>query len=140
MGVKWKRIVQYVNKNYSVKDLLKKFYGLDVSVGYTFKCPFHNDKIKSAKLFPDNRFYCFAEGKQYSPYLIMRNAGFSFSDLSKEVPEDFEYDKEDIAIDDNFYKMIAFSFRDEFKKTGDIKKLIVNWNSAIDYHEGIKNG
>lgn len=136
----WKRIIQYVNKKYNVQSLLKKFHGLNVCPGDTFKCPYHDDVKNSAQLFPDNKFYCYACVTQYTPYLIFKNNGFTIKNLADKVPDGFSYEKENVDFDDGFYQSVAFSFRNEYQKTNDLRKLIDNWNTVIDYKEGIKNG
>jgi hypothetical protein len=126
-----KRVYQYINKNFKTQQLLVKFHGIHVAIDRTFRCPYHDDNRKSAKLFKD-AFHCWGCGRQYKPYHILKNNGYSFSDMVKMVPEDFEYLKEDIQINDAMYKAYVFSFREEFKRTGDIRKLIKNWNTIID--------
>jgi hypothetical protein len=129
----YKEIINFANKKYRVQELLLQFHGIRVSPGYTFRCPYHDDGRKSAKLFEDNHFYCFAEAKQYSAYDVLKSNGISLVDIEKTIPEDYE-DVPEVFIEDKLYGALAVSFSEDFKKNGDIMKLIFNWHKAIDMH------
>lgn len=134
MDKRVERVVQFINKNVSLQELLMKYYKVSATPGRTFRCPFHSDDRKSAKLFNDNHFICFAEGRQYSSYSVLKKNGYTFLDLEKLVPQDFECSSSGF-VDDGFYRFMSQNLGTEFKKTGDMQKLVSNWNFAIDYHE-----
>jgi len=55
-----------LNSKLSLLKMLKKL-GAEVRANGTLCCPFHDDERPSAKLFPDNRMWCFTCGKMYFP-------------------------------------------------------------------------
>jgi len=71
MNIEKLDVINYINAVVSAKELLKIFYGLEVSVGKNFICPFHEDSDPSARLFADNKIFCHSEGRQYTPYKIL---------------------------------------------------------------------
>jgi len=53
--------VERIRATYSLKDIVKQ-YGVDVnSRGYA-RCPFHNEKTGSFRVFSDGTFHCFGCG------------------------------------------------------------------------------
>lgn len=130
------RVVSYINQIYRVEDLLLEIYGVRVHLGAKFLCPFHNDNRRSAKLFEDNSFFCFAEGKQYSPYWILIKAGKKHSELARLVPQEFvnEHEKRKY-FDVEFYREMTIRLTEYYKKSNDLFGLIDNWNSIIQNKE-----
>lgn len=126
----YKRVIDYINSKYSVQDLLYKLYNIRVSAGYTFLCPFHDDSAKSAKLFDDNHFYCFAESRQYSAYDILKANGVSFSQLKNKVPDDYVVEDKG-ARNSEILLAYARGFREQFKESGDLEELIMLWHKAL---------
>ena len=76
-----KEEIEYLNKRVPVDVLLRHFHGICVSPNQTFRCPYHDDEVSSAKLFGDNAFFCFACQKQYTPYRILRKNGYSVGQI-----------------------------------------------------------
>lgn len=131
-----KRVEAYINQSYAVEDLLRDLYGLRIEPGEKFLCPFHNDNRKSAKIFEDNAFYCFAEGRQYTPYWILINAGKTYEQLARLVPRDFhEYMIRQKYFDETFYKTIVLRLSNTFKRKNDLLSVIENWESVLKYKE-----
>lgn len=129
----YKEIINFAKKKYKVQELLLQFHGIRVSPGYTFRCPYHEDRLKSAKLFEDNHFYCFAEFRQYSAYDVLKANGISLTDIEKTIPDGYE-DVQEVFVEDKLYGALAVSFAEDFKKNRDIIKLIGNWHKAIDMY------
>jgi len=48
-------------------EKMRKRGGIEVRANGTLCCPFHDDAHPSAKLFSDNRMWCFSCGKMYDP-------------------------------------------------------------------------
>ncbi|MDE7297343.1 MAG: hypothetical protein K2N94_00765 [Lachnospiraceae bacterium] len=62
------------------KDMREVLAGYGVAIrGRTCRCPFHNDKNASAKVFRDG-LHCFAEGRSYDVFdAVMHFEGCSFA-------------------------------------------------------------
>lgn len=130
------RVAQYINQAFSPKTLLAKIYGLNVEVGRAFCCPFHNDQRKSAKLFGD-AVHCFKERRQYRAYDILMLNGFSFDELSKEVPKDFKFTAPiKRNLKDTWYKKTQEVARQWFINEHDFDKLTDSWEIADDIYGG----
>lgn len=115
----------YINSAYRVEDLLYKYYGMSVGVGYTFQCPYHHDRRKSAKLYADNAFFCYACCKQFDPYTILCMSGVK--DLEKQVPAG--YLPTEIKGRSGVSKLASVVTRigAQFKLDRDLYKLTEEW-------------
>jgi DNA primase len=90
MTINKRLLVSAVNAKFELPALLDRFCGIRrESDTYTCKCPFHGDSRRSAKVYQDNRMYCFACAKQYGAYDVLTLiAGYKDEDLLKYVDAD----------------------------------------------------
>lgn len=85
--------IKIVNRVVSVADLLKQFYGLDVSTGSPqIHCPFPThegeDENRSARYYEtSNSVHCFAEAKTFRAYDILKLLGISDQRIFANVQE-----------------------------------------------------
>lgn len=126
-----KRVREYINGKYSVQQLLASRCKVRVSVGQTFRCPFHDDNRKSAKLYPDNAFFCFAEGRQYKAHEIMLMTGTKIEELAKEVPDSYVQVEEKPKDIVSLYGEAVSRIRKQYIKTGDLRGLIEDWKREV---------
>ena len=132
----YKRVEAYINQAYDVEYLLRDMFGIRVNSGEKFLCPFHNDNRKSARIYDDNAFYCFAENRQYTPYWILINSGKTYHELARLVPRDFhDYLIRQKYFDETFYKTLVLRLSDTYKRRNDIASVIDNWNSVLKNRE-----
>ena len=61
-----------LNSRLSIEKMLKQL-GIEVRANGTLCCPFHDDKRPSAKLFQDNRMWCFSCARMYDPVDFVRH-------------------------------------------------------------------
>lgn len=79
-------------------DWLRK-YGIEPDKKGFAKCPFHNEKTASFKVYPNNSFYCFGCGASGDVItLIMKMENLSFEDACSFLDRDITY-SEQRAID-----------------------------------------
>jgi len=124
------RIRYFVNEKMQVQTLLRQMFQIDIDSGLTFRCPFHDDNRKSAKLFDDNAFWCFACQVQYTPYRMLRQAGYDLDQIAAHIPPDFRPDlSSEIERKERLerLKLVAFNLRAQHIKHGDLKKLNEAW-------------
>lgn len=130
------KVADFINETYRVEDLLKDLYGVRVRPGDTFRCVFHADNRKSAKLYADNAFWCFACSKQFTPYRIMTSAGYTYEGLRKLMPPGFEpKEVKKKTFDEEFYKAIVAGLSKTFKETSNVLLLVDNWLSVLKFKQ-----
>lgn len=124
------RIRHYVNEHVPVQALLRQLFNLDIDVGQTFRCPLHDDNRKSAKLYADNAFFCYACNVQFTPYRILRDKGYDLDQIAQQIPPDFMPDlsseierKEELER----LKVVASGLRAQYVQDDDLVKLIWAW-------------
>ena len=68
-----------------------KTYGFNIQRGNFIRCPFHNEKTPSLKLYDGNRgFYCFGCGEHGSVIdFVMRYFGLDFKSAISKLNDDF---------------------------------------------------
>ena len=78
----WK-LKKAVNAKFDMAALLRQM-GADIPmVPCTLACPFHNDNRKSAKLFEDNKMYCWTEQRMFGPYDALKALGVSDNKIQR---------------------------------------------------------
>lgn len=131
-----KKVRDYTDQSYSVQQLLRQYYGIDVGVGSKFLCPFHQDNKDSAQLFADNRFFCHAERVQYSPFRMLLAMGAPYEEMAKLVPSDFvPADIQKKLFDVELYKQLVFMFSKVFQRDHNIASIMDNWISVMENEE-----
>lgn len=131
------RVVDWVNKTYNLSELLYKYHNIRVSPGNTFKCPYHSDGRRSAKLFEDNHFMCFAEHRQYTSYNVLRKNGISYQELSNMVPTNYEAIKKTTTSKIPILFTMSQQLNGEFKKGVSLRDLLGKWELLITYLDGV---
>jgi len=128
------RIRAYVNENIRVQALLSQLFDLDVAEGQTFRCPMHIDERKSAKLYEDNAFWCFACQVQFTPYRVLRDQGYDLDQIAQHIPPEFMPDlsseierKEQLDA----LKLTAQQMRSDFMRHGDLSVINLAWISTF---------
>lgn len=130
------KVAAFINETYSAQDLLYKMFKIRVTPGQTFRCPFHTDNRKSAKLYADNAFWCFACSKQFTPYRIMTSAGYTYEGLRKLMPPGFEpKEVKKKTFDEEFYKAIVAGLSKTFRETSNVLLLVDNWLSVLKFKQ-----
>ena len=120
-------VINYINTVVNVKQLLKIYYGLDVYVGKNFVCPFHGDSDPSARLFDDNRIYCYSEGMQYTAYKILLLNGSTYQKLvNKLISANVDIK---LHVDQNNTKV---DFDSYFTLKSDINRLYISISDKLE--------
>lgn len=130
------KVALFINETYTVQELLWDHFKMRVSPGQTFCCPFHADNRKSAKLYEDNAFWCFACAKQFTPYRILTSLGFSYDELRKQLPKGYvpKVVKKK-AFDEEFYKAVVENLSKVFKRSSNVLLLMQNWTNVLKYKQ-----
>ena len=77
--------IRVVNQKFDLPGLLRAMqFHIDM-VPTTLRCPFHEDNSKSAKLFEDNRLYCWTCQKQYGAYDALQAMGISDAEIKRKL-------------------------------------------------------
>lgn len=64
----WQRQYEHVTRHVAIEDVIRHFLPVRHSFSRLLKCPFHEDKTASFKVYEQsNRFYCFGCGASGSP-------------------------------------------------------------------------
>ena len=115
-----------------------RMYGIEINRNGFAKCPFHNEKTASFKVYPGNRgFYCFGCGASGTVIdLTMKLFNGSAYDACKRLNDDFKLDlihegnlsrAERIAQNRELWERR----KREAEREEQHKKLIDRWNEAI---------
>lgn len=80
-----RELKQVANGLFDVKLLLQKKLHLNVERGQTIHCLWHSDERKSAKLYEDNRIYCFTCKRMYGAYDVLIKVGLTSRQIEREV-------------------------------------------------------
>lgn len=74
VNAKWQRQYDHATRYVSIEAVVRHFLQSEHSFRNLLKCPFHEDKTPSFKVYEkDNRFYCFGCGASGSPIdFVMR--------------------------------------------------------------------
>lgn len=80
-----KVFIKAVNQKFDLVGLLREMRCRIDMVPTTLRCPFHEDNSKSAKLFEDNRLYCWACHKQYGSYDVLQVLGVSDDEITRKL-------------------------------------------------------
>lgn len=128
-----RRTAVYINQRFRVEDLLWEYFRIRPSVSGTFRCPFHDDNRRSAQLFSDNHFFCYAVcGQQFTPTKILMRVGVRPEQLVAMVPPDFvETGRVGFSFDFPAYKKIADSLAKVFRETRRLELMVDNWMSVF---------
>jgi hypothetical protein len=128
-----RRTAVYINQRFRVEDLLWEYFRIRPGVNGTFRCPFHDDNKRSAQLFSDNRFFCYAVcGQQFTPTKILLRVGVKVDSLIRMVPSNFvETDKVGYVFNFPMYKKISESLAKVFKTTNRIELVMDNWLNVL---------
>lgn len=121
-------VKDFINTKYSTKDLLYQKFGLEVEIEKSFKCPFHDDSTASARLYDDNKFYCYGCGKQFTPYKILIKIGVSHKKLEQLVPVDFKARYDSHVVNQQIIIDSAKYLSSVFINDNDIIDLVENWS------------
>lgn len=78
-------LIKAVNQKFDLVGLLRALRCRVDMVPTTLRCPFHDDNSKSAKLFEDNRLFCWTCHKQYGPYDALQLLGVSDSEIMRQL-------------------------------------------------------
>lgn len=127
IGVDSRTVRAYIKSAYKVEDLLHRYHGISIGVGETFRCCYHDDRRKSAKLYADNSFWCYACCRQFDPYTIMIMAGVKPKDLEKLVP--VGYVPTEIKGRSSVSKLASAVtvIGTQFKNDKDLYRLLESW-------------
>lgn len=128
-----RRTAVYLNQRFRVEDLLWEYFRIRPGVNGTFRCPFHDDNKRSAQLFADNRFFCYAVcGQQFTPTKILLRVGVRVDQLMRMVPPGFvETDNVSFAFDFPLYKRMSENLARVFKETNRIDLVVDNWLNIL---------
>lgn len=128
-----RRTAVYINQAYSVEELLWYYFKVRPNVNGTFKCPFHDDNRKSAQLFDDNRFFCYAEcNQQFTPTKIMLRMGVTVESLAALVPADFVETADSRKVFDvHMFRNLSFGIGKMFKQNHSLQAVMDNWVSVL---------
>lgn len=109
-----KDFIRVVNQEFDLVMLLR---AMDIPVHMvpaTLRCPFHEDNSKSAKLFEDNRMFCWTCHKQFGAYDALQVLGVSDSEIKRQLSQKgvvlLEKDKE-FTVDEEAAKTLKTQFR-----------------------------
>ena len=82
--------VQDIKNRISTKEVLR-YYGVNINSRGFAKCPFHNEKTASMKVYDGNRgYHCFGCGKNGDIIDFVQDYfGTSFRDAVKKLNDDF---------------------------------------------------
>lgn len=82
---------EYIKANVRVEDVFGRYIGGEVDRKGYCKCPFHNEKTASFKLFRENNsFYCFGCGAGGNVINLCAKAlGISYSDAISRIDADY---------------------------------------------------
>ena len=70
-------------------------YGIEVDRKGFARCPFHNEKTASFKVYPNNKFYCFGCGAAGSVIdLVRRMENLDFSGACERLDGDISYSRQ----------------------------------------------
>jgi hypothetical protein len=122
--------IDWLNKNANLIDLVSRYYGVNLQVGFTVVCPFHNDTRKSAKTFSDTSLYCFTERKVYRPYDVLKQLGWTDERIrdTYHIPTDLK--PMEAWSPPEEYKQAVLLLRKEHRPVEEIMRLweYVVWN------------
>ena len=128
-------VKDFINRNYSVKELLYQNFGLEAEIGKSFKCPFHDDSTASARLYDDNKFYCYGCGSQFSPYTILIKIGIPYKKLEQLVPVDFKASHDSHAVNQRIIidtaKYLSSVFIDNNNIIDVFEKWLIFYDSKV---------
>ena len=113
-----------INEKLSMHVLLRDFLNVDALPGFTLHCPFHNDGRKSAKFFPDNAIFCYAESKMYRPFDLLIYIGMNYEEIADRYGVDLNFKLEKRIL----YKGIN-EVRAKLWKNFSIPDLVTGWLS-----------
>lgn len=109
-----KSFIKAVNQKFDLPGLLRALRCRVDMVPTTLRCPFHEDNSKSAKLFEDNRLYCFTCHKQYGSYDALQLLGVSDADIKRKLSKMgvvvLDPDKE-FVVDEESAKILKTKYR-----------------------------
>lgn len=105
--------IEYIRAAHSLRDTVKQ-YGVDVnSRGYA-RCPFHNEKTGSFKVYSDGTFHCFGCGAHGDVVdFVARMENLNFNDVCKRLGGELTFsgyrasNKRKRASESKFRKTVA---------------------------------
>ena len=130
---------QIIRQSVSMEQAVE-YYGFSVSAKGFMKCPFHQDKTASLRVYEGNKgFACF--GCQESGSVIdfvMKLFGIKFYDAIIRISNDFNLGLTEQKINHAEVRKLQEK-QNNIKKQTQIKKLIFEWH-VLNYkiHENIK--
>lgn len=77
--------IKAVNQKFDLASLLRAMGHRVDRIPVTMLCPFHEDRSKSAKLYEDNRLYCWTCHKMYGPYDALQRLGISDAEIKRRL-------------------------------------------------------
>jgi hypothetical protein len=112
---------------------LWEYFRIRPSMNGTFRCPFHDDNKRSAQLFSDNQFFCYAVcAQQFTPTKILLRVGVRPEQLIAMVPPGFvESDRVGFSFDFPMYKKISDGLAKVFIDTHSLELVMENWMSVF---------
>lgn len=105
--------IGWLNLNIEMRPYME-MQGAEIKQNSQCFCPFHdNTSTPAAKFFDSsNSMHCFAEGRTYRTYDLLKLMDWSADDMRKLIPDEFTYEEEQHVLE---IPRITDDIRKEFK-------------------------